>query len=255
VFSITVGNILPYETITVNLSYISPLIDDESPKRTLPNGTVIQAPQLRFTLPRAYTQRYGTVPTDKIATGVTHEDVPFTMNVSIQQAGRIRSVTASSGYNTTVNLGTRPSNINASAGPDDNFATVKIRRGTNLTTPSSDIVLVITADNLEKPRAFIEFHPDRESAAISLNIVPSRLIEPGLSMEFIFLVDRSNSMAGDKLQMTQAALKLCLKSLPARNSSFNIFSFGTNVDSLGPQSRPYNDISVDQANAYIESAP
>ncbi|KAH7908759.1 hypothetical protein BJ138DRAFT_1103236 [Hygrophoropsis aurantiaca] len=40
IFSICIGNVLPQETITINLSYINTLIDDESPN------------QIRFTLPR-----------------------------------------------------------------------------------------------------------------------------------------------------------------------------------------------------------
>jgi uncharacterized protein with von Willebrand factor type A (vWA) domain len=42
---------------------------------------------------------------------------------------------------------------------------------------------------------------------------------------FIFIVDRSGSMQGEKMEMTKEALKLFIKSLPA-GCRFEIISFG-----------------------------
>ncbi|KAJ3897054.1 vault protein inter-alpha-trypsin domain-containing protein [Lentinula edodes] len=52
VFSITVGNVLPSETVEINLHYIQPLTDDE------------KKDQVKFIFPRTYAQRYGQAPTD-----------------------------------------------------------------------------------------------------------------------------------------------------------------------------------------------
>ncbi|KAH7928687.1 hypothetical protein BV22DRAFT_1030448 [Leucogyrophana mollusca] len=241
IFSICVGNVLPNETITINLSYINALTDDENPN------------QIRFTLPRAYLQRYGTAPTDKITEGTRHEDIPFTMDVFISQAGRVRSV-SSPAYNMSLDLG-RPANIPPSAGPDENFATVAIRRS-DVSGPSKDVVLVITADGLDKPRAFIADNPfpDQETTAIGVTLVPQfRPIEAPNGMEYIVLVDRSGSMDGVKLKMTQAALVVLLKNLPSENSYFNVFSYGTNVTSLWPKSKLYDQITVDEATKHINA--
>ncbi|KAH7918536.1 hypothetical protein BV22DRAFT_1041703 [Leucogyrophana mollusca] len=239
-FSICVGNVLPQETITINLTYIHTLTDDESLN------------QVRFTLPRAYMQRYGQAPTHNIFNSIAHEDVPFTMDVFVQQAGRIRSVSSPSGLSIAVNHG-RPAHVDASVGPDANFATLSVRR-TDVSSPSKDVILVITADELDKPRAFIEPHPspDHQTDAIGLTLVPRfKPIESPHGMEYIFVVDRSGSMRGVKMQMTRAALTVLLKGLPSKGTLFNIFSFGSTVTSLWSNSRVYDQNTVDMAMNHI----
>ncbi|GLB39924.1 hypothetical protein LshimejAT787_0704340 [Lyophyllum shimeji] len=225
VFAITVGNMAAGETVTVNLSYINVLIDDDIVPG--PNGTKLH--QLRFVLPRAYLQRWGGPPTAKITSGVKHENVPFTMDVTIQQAGRIYNVLGAAAQ-----LGRHP------AGHfDETFASVHIERK-DTSSKSTDIVLAIEAAGLDKPRAFVEPHPspDRSSTAIALSYMPTVPINSPFGMEFIALVDRSGSMGGVKLEM---------------NTTINVFSFGSKVDSLWPSSNSYDDVSVDKANAYIDA--
>jgi Mg-chelatase subunit ChlD len=48
---------------------------------------------------------------------------------------------------------------------------------------------------------------------------------------FIFIVDRSGSMSGSKMETTKEALVLFLKSLPM-GSKFEIINFGTKFDRM-----------------------
>ncbi|KAH7908758.1 von Willebrand factor type A domain-containing protein, partial [Hygrophoropsis aurantiaca] len=239
-FKICIGNVLPQETITINLTYINTLTDDEFPN------------QVRFTLPRVYMQRYGTAPEARIYGSEGYEDVPFTMDVSIQQAGRIRSVTCPSGFNLIVNPG-RPDNLDVSAGPDANFTTVNVRHS-NTSTPSGDVIIVITAEGLDKPRAVIEPHPVHQTNAIGLTPLPQfKPIESPLGMEYIFLVDRSGCMEGANIDMARTAHTVMLQGLPSKNTTFNIFSCGSRVSSLWPVSQAYDQNSVDTAMCHIDT--
>lgn len=57
---------------------------------------------------------------------------------------------------------------------------------------------------------------------------------------FIFIVDRSGSMWGDRIKMTVEALKLFLKSLPD-GCMFDIVSFGTIYKSYTKTGVEYNE--------------
>jgi hypothetical protein len=70
---------------------------------------------------------------------------------------------------------------------------------------------------------------------IMLNFFP-HLLESDYSeqQEFIFIVDRSGSMGGDRIQSAREALLLFLKSLPI-SCYFNIVSFGSQFQALFPE--------------------
>lgn len=78
-------------------------------------------------------------------------------------------------------------------------------------------------------------------------------IEEPHDTEYIFLVDRSGSMGGDKMTKTCEALELFLRSLPAEKSYFNVVSFGSNYKYLYPKCLEYNDSNLQNALAEIKS--
>jgi hypothetical protein len=64
--------------------------------------------------------------------------------------------------------------------------------------------------------------------------------------EYIFLLDRSGSMCGGRINLALEALKLFLYSLPA-GCFFNVYSFGTKFQKIFEKSVPYNDESLNEA--------
>ena len=56
--------------------------------------------------------------------------------------------------------------------------------------------------------------------------------------EYVFVLDRSGSMGGDRMESAKKALIIFLKSLPA-DSYFNVVSFGTNFKSMFKTSERY----------------
>jgi len=70
--------------------------------------------------------------------------------------------------------------------------------------------------------------------------------------EFIFLVDRSGSMNGTRMNLAIEALKIFLQSLPEK-SFFNIISFGSGYNLMFPQSVEYNDKNLHTAKVNVSS--
>ena len=70
--------------------------------------------------------------------------------------------------------------------------------------------------------------------------------------EYYFILDRSGSMSGERIEMAKKALELALRSLPY-DSYFNIVSFGTDFSFLYPTSVKNCNVSVKAAIERIKS--
>lgn len=70
--------------------------------------------------------------------------------------------------------------------------------------------------------------------------------------EFLFLLDRSGSMAGTYITSAKEALVLFLKSL-TEGCYFNIIGFGTQYQSLFPSSVSYDQSSLGKAMSHVQS--
>ena len=64
--------------------------------------------------------------------------------------------------------------------------------------------------------------------------------------EYIFLIDRSGSMDGQRIKMAKDALIMALKSLPP-SSYFNIYSFGSSYSALTTNSTPSDEKNINNA--------
>ena len=77
------------------------------------------------------------------------------------------------------------------------------------------------------------------------------LMESTLS-EFVFILDRSGSMSGSRMEKASEALIFFLKSLPF-NSKFNIVSFGSSFTCLFNESVDYNTTNMNIALKLLEN--
>lgn len=94
--------------------------------------------------------------------------------------------------------------------------------------PLHDITVLFSHDNFHKPQlvlsptaAYISLAPDARSDAIE-----ERQMQK-FDGQFVFLLDRSGSMSGTKINQARQSLILFAKSLPD-SAKFNVVSFGSN---------------------------
>jgi von Willebrand factor type A domain len=60
-------------------------------------------------------------------------------------------------------------------------------------------------------------------------------------------------MGTGRMDAVKASLQIMLKSLPSRNTTFNIVSFGSSFTSLWSTSRAYSAESVEEASRHVDS--
>ncbi|KAJ3756978.1 von Willebrand factor type A domain-containing protein, partial [Lentinula raphanica] len=240
VFSISVGNVLLSETVEIKLRYIQLLMDDE------------KKDQVKFIFPRTYAQRYGQAPTSNSASATTAHQ-PFVMNVIVQQSGIIKSISCPSAHPIQFELGL-PDGFEPESDNGSHFASVTLTDTSGALT--QDVVLVVCAADLDSPRCFVEQHPspNHETTAMALTFVP-RFTLPDIKggMEYVFVVDRSGSMQGERIKLVREALIVLLRGLPTYETTFNIISFGSRTTKLWDQSRQYSQTTLEEATKHVDT--
>ncbi|CAG0903393.1 unnamed protein product [Darwinula stevensoni] len=111
-----------------------------------------------------------------------------------------------------------------------------------------DFVMLLETEAHHQPRLILERGSDSTVAAM-ITLIPSFKLPP-LKCDFIFVIDRSGSMGGEKMEKAKDAMQLFLKSLPT-DSYFNIMSFGFTFSSLWEGSEKYREDSLHKATAHV----
>ena len=113
-------------------------------------------------------------------------------------------------------------------------------------------MLTVHSEGLDSPRCFAEIDGRGDgTVAMQLTLVPTFKMPRIPSQEYIFVVDRSGSMGGARIQTAKRTLEMLLRLLPNKNTSFNIFSFGSLVDSIWEASLDYNQTTLMSAVGII----
>jgi len=224
IFQTKVGNIPPKTSITVTLTYITPL------KRDTESNAV------RITLPTSIAPRYG-VPTHPGSTNVNKSQTGFELTLDAMMPSQITSISS-------------PSHPIAMTLSGANTASVTLSNRSPFL--NMDVVILIAANDLDTPRCMIETHPTESTKCAMLTLAPKFNL-PRVPTEVIFVIDRSGSMY-DKVETVRRALQIFLKSLPASPEIyFNICSFGSRFDYLfrDGKSKRYDSQTLKSAEDYV----
>ncbi|PSR72061.1 hypothetical protein PHLCEN_2v12042, partial [Hermanssonia centrifuga] len=230
VFTISLGSLPSLQMITTKLTYVLDLMDDNL------------SDQIRFQLPICVGARYGTLPAGmREAKSIPPERISITTEVYMK--GAIQSITS-------------PSHSTLNILPDTgaHVASPVRRRVAEFRSPSflsRDFVLSIKAEGLDSPRCFAQRGSDG-SIAMQLTMVPKFDLPILAKQEYIFVVDRSGSMRGDRIETAKRTLVMLLRALPSRGTTFNIYSFGSHCDSLWRESVEYASSTLEEATRHID---
>ncbi|KAK7029865.1 von Willebrand factor type A domain-containing protein [Favolaschia claudopus] len=242
VFQVAVGNIPAKQQVKIELVYATELTEDE------------ENDSIRFHLPVHIGARYGQAPTSALSPRNPFADPSdiqgtFSLNITttIESASPITKVGCPS-HTVSTELGPDPSLPNYKNLPFSNYARVSLSSTAPL---DKDFVLTVKSAGLDAPRCVAELHQD--SVALALTFVPRFKLPDVARQEYIFVVDRSGSMEGDRIAAARKALVVMLRSLPHKDSLFQICSFGTTCQLLWKESRPYNQDTLEEATRHIDN--
>ncbi|GJE93155.1 von Willebrand domain-containing protein [Phanerochaete sordida] len=226
VFSISLGALPSNKEITTTITYVLDLMNDDS------------SDQVRLQIPMYVGTRHGSPPPGtKAAKRVPPHRVSISADVRMQ--GVVRSVFS-------------PTHPTLTISDDGSAATSRQSQYLSKDFLTQDFVLCVAVDGLDAPRCIAERAPSG-ALAIQLNVVPNFDLPPVASQEYIFLVDRSYSMQGSRIETARNALIMLLRALPSQGTHVNIFSFGRVCDSLWPNSVVYDEEALEFATQHVDS--
>ncbi|KAJ7147301.1 von Willebrand factor type A domain-containing protein [Mycena filopes] len=238
VFQIAVGNIQPQETVVIELLYATVLAEDED------NDSI------RFHLPLHIGARYGQPPPSSPPDNAGHSNAFLEILVNVETLAPIAKIGCPS-HTVLTELGPNPALPNAHELPFSNYARVSLSSAAAL---DKDFVLTVKSGGLDAPRCVAEPDPAHRTTALAFTLVPRFKLPDVSRQEFIFLVDRSGSMDGLRILAARRALIVMMRSLPVKDSFFQIASFGSTCTTLWEEgSRPYHQGTLDEATQHVDT--
>ncbi|XP_052237802.1 von Willebrand factor A domain-containing protein 5A-like [Dreissena polymorpha] len=229
-FQCTLGNLPPGKDAVLKVSFVNELPQEADGK-------------LRFTLPTVLNPRYapdaGGSITAEGATYIPPCAVPykFKFMASVEGYHKIKAVTSDK-LSLKVEMEREEKLAKVLLGEEfkfDHDLTLYIE----YSEPFQPQVVLENGDPgreglLKEDLLMVSFHPDLKQVSMSN------------SGEYIFIIDRSGSMSGDRIKNAKEALLLFLKSLP-QSCHFNVVSFGSQFSCLFKGSEPYSEKSLKEA--------
>ncbi|KAK3598702.1 hypothetical protein CHS0354_003259 [Potamilus streckersoni] len=201
--------------------------------------------KVKFTLPAVLNPRYspvvgGLTPAGK-ARYATGDSIPYKLNFQLAVKGphKIRGI-----------IGPKD-NLNVDYSEAQIFAKVTLAEEFKF---DHDLSVLVEYEDCNVPQVVLEKGDPHSGGMLKEDVLMVNFfLEPPAKIprtnpgEFIFIVDRSGSMGGEKIQSAKETLLLFLKSLPV-NCYFNVIGFGSHFESLFQEgSLKYNEENLKKA--------
>ena len=229
VFTQSVANILPGDTILVTLRYAEDLRYDRG--------------AYEFVFPMVVGPRYvgGGVPTGKAGTGWSPDTsrIPDASRITPPllkkglRPGNDIMVTLQVDAGMPIRNVFAPSHRVSKAWAGKERVTVALAQGD--TIPNRDFVVRYEVDG-DRPEAALLAHHDERGGHFLMMVQPSADVADGevAPREYVFVVDTSGSMSGFPLQQAKRVMKRCLDGM-RRGDSFQVVTFAGSARRLFPK--------------------
>ena len=235
IFQCSVGNLPPHKSAVIRFSYAKEL------PLTLDGG-------VQFVLPTLLNSRYNPKPEDGGATISKLVDAVTVSPNAVPYSFLFEATVTSN--KTILNIKSHHEDVTSDVSDNKTSAVLTLRKKF---VPDHDLSFVVYFDKIYEPSSVFA-EGDENGTGILKNNVLMLNFYPEIDesamrgeKEFIFVMDRSGSMEGQRILSAKETLLLFLKSLPA-DCYFNIVSFGSRHQFLFPNgSQKYSEDTLKQA--------
>ncbi|PKK39573.1 hypothetical protein ABB02_01133 [Clostridiaceae bacterium JG1575] len=225
-FQITVGDVMPNETVVIRITYMDQLIYHDN--------------LLKVIIPSVIDPTYVLSETEEELAGPGTESPEFYLSLLIESFGEV-----------SLKSSTHKINVERQ---DETLRKVTIEQGQTL---DRDFVLELTE---RRPRqadgiaySWYDQEAEEEKAILMMRFFPI-LPDDGMSGEknYTFIMDMSQTMEGKKAEEARSALLLALRALDD-GDRFNIISFSERSEVFSPRGKvAYNKETLEAATEWIE---
>jgi len=174
------------------------------------------------------TAKYTSQPVEKLA-----------INVAVETAAELKNV-----YSPTHAINVQR--------PDNKHAVVKFE-ATN-TVPTADFRLLFDTADGQLGASLLSYRPDANDDGFYLLLASPDIkaaSDERPAKTVIFVVDRSGSMSGKKIEQAKEALKFVLNNL-RQNDMFNIVAYDSTVEAFKPELQKYDDETRKAALGFVD---
>jgi Ca-activated chloride channel family protein len=136
--------------------------------------------------------------------------------------------------------------------PDDRHATVEY--STKNEVPTADFRLLYDVGRGKVSTRVLSYRPDQGQDGYFLLLASPKIEAPDDKLPkktVVFVVDRSGSMTGKKIEQTREAAKFVLQNL-RKGDLFNIIAYDSEVESFRPELQKFDDQTRKAALGFIE---
>jgi Ca-activated chloride channel family protein len=136
--------------------------------------------------------------------------------------------------------------------PDKKHAVVKIEAKN--TIPSSDFRLLFDTADGKLGASVISYRPEKDEEGFFLLLASPEIRADDnerTAKTVVFVVDRSGSMSGKKIEQAKEAAKFVLNNL-RKGDTFNIVAYDSTVESFRPELQKFDDETRKAAQGFIE---
>jgi len=136
--------------------------------------------------------------------------------------------------------------------PDNKHATISLRVANQV--PTSDFRLIYDSGRGEVGASLISYRRDGADDGYFLMLATPEIKAPNAELPnktVVFVVDRSGSMSGQKIEQAKGALKFVLNNLRA-GDMFNIVAYDSSVESFRPELQRFDEPTRSAALGFVD---